>query len=86
MSDITVMKRVTDCEAVMRHLMTGKSLTQDEAKDLYGIRRLSARIFDLREEFGEGQIITITKRSQGDKYAEYHWNFNHSKHQLNLFQ
>ena len=85
MSDITVMKRVTDCEAVMRHLMTGKSLTQDEAKDLYGIRRLSARIFDLREEYGEGQIITITRRSKGDKFAEYHWNFKHNKSQPTLF-
>lgn len=85
MNDITTVKRVTDCELIVRHLKSGKPITQDEAKDKYGVRRLAARIFDLREEYGENQIITIRKSSKGDSYAEYYWNFKFSRHQQTLF-
>lgn len=61
------------------YLKSGRSLTQQEAIDLFGIYRLSARIFDLREH---GMVIrTIMQEKEiidpetGDtlvvRYAEY---------------
>lgn len=37
---------------VLRHLKSGRTLTQDEAQALYGVRRLAARISELRNNFG----------------------------------
>lgn len=37
---------------VLRHLKSGRTLTQDEAQELYGVRRLAARISELRNDFG----------------------------------
>ncbi|RKJ75659.1 MULTISPECIES: helix-turn-helix domain-containing protein [unclassified Pyramidobacter] len=37
---------------VLRHLKSGRTLTQDEAQALYGVRRLAARISELRNDFG----------------------------------
>ena len=55
---------------VFAHLRTD-SITPREALDLYGIFRLAARIFDLRQ--AGHQIITLRVRnSEGNPYAEYH--------------
>lgn len=79
-------KRVTDRETVLRHLKSGAGISAIEAIKKYGIMRLSARIFDLRDEYGEGQIVTVNKVSaDGERFAEYRWNFSYTKSQLLLF-
>ena len=37
---------------VLTHLMAGYTITQDQAKELYGVNRLSARIWDIRHKMG----------------------------------
>lgn len=39
----------TQTNQVLRHLRTRGALTQREAMNLYGIMRLGARVYDLRE-------------------------------------
>lgn len=60
------------------YLKSGRSLTQAEAVDLFGIYRLSARIFDLREHgmdiktiIREKEIRDETGESLTVRYAEY---------------
>ena len=43
------MKRLTQCEHILRDLKRGRKVTQAIAYEKYGILRLSGRIFDLRE-------------------------------------
>jgi Helix-turn-helix domain len=55
---------------VFEHLRSA-AITPREALDLYGIFRLAARVFDLRQAGHE--IITLRVRnSEGNSYAEYH--------------
>lgn len=42
------MARLNQCEMVLNHLETFGNITDVEAYNLYGIRRLAARIFDLQ--------------------------------------
>ena len=61
------------------YLKSGRSLTQQDAIDLFGIYRLPARIFDLREHGMDIKTIMhekeVTDPETGDKlvvrYAEY---------------
>ena len=41
--------KLSQNQKLFRRLNTGKHITKSEAKSRYGIRRLSARIYDLRE-------------------------------------
>jgi hypothetical protein len=40
----------TDCELILMHIKKYGSITHDEAAEEYGIKRLSARIYDLRDK------------------------------------
>lgn len=56
-------------DMVLRHLLTGKSITQKEAIESYGAFRLSGIIYDLRNEgFDIATKLIPLKRSQ---YAQY---------------
>jgi len=39
---------MTQTESVLKHLKSGKSLTARQARRLYGVDRLAARIYDVR--------------------------------------
>ncbi|WP_372339428.1 helix-turn-helix domain-containing protein [Gilliamella apis] len=39
----------SQCERILIHLQTGKSINPDQASNLYGCFRLSARIYDLKK-------------------------------------
>ena len=53
----------TQLEKVLSHLKRGKQLTVSEALSRYGVQRLAARIYDLRQE---GFIIyTNDKKLKG---------------------
>lgn len=54
----------TQKEAILRHLQSGKTITPLEALNLYGCFRLSARIWDLRNE---GYVIRSENVKQGKK-------------------
>jgi len=34
---------------VLKHLQSGQGITSDEARDTYGVARVAARVFDLKE-------------------------------------
>lgn len=61
---------LTQTEKLIKRLATGKNLTVTEARTKLGVNRLSARIFDLRNEGYE--IYTNTIRAQnGRKVTAY---------------
>lgn len=45
----TVLKLKPQTSSVLRHLETGQSLTPDRARKLFGIDRLGARIWELKQ-------------------------------------
>jgi prepilin signal peptidase PulO-like enzyme (type II secretory pathway) len=51
---------------ILKHLRRGKSITQEQAKALYGIKHLRSVISHLRHKYGQ-DIQTVTK----DKKAVY---------------
>ena len=62
---------MTQNEAVLNHLMTGRSLSPLEALGLYGVFRLAARVFQLKDMGVD--IRKVTKVDiNGKQYAEYY--------------
>jgi hypothetical protein len=55
-------------ELILHHLKTGKSLTPIQALQSFGCFRLSARIWDLRNE---GHNIEMKMIGQKKRYARY---------------
>lgn len=54
---------------ILEHLKSGKTITDKEARDLYGIARCAARISELRNQGHipiDGRFITVEKRG-GEK-------------------
>jgi hypothetical protein len=61
---------MTQNEAVLSHLMTGRSISPLEALGLYGVFRLAARVFELKDMGVD--IRKVTKVDiNGKQYAEY---------------
>jgi hypothetical protein len=61
---------MTQNEAVLNHLMTGRSISPLEALGLYGVFRLAARVFELKDMGVD--IRKVTKVDiNGKQYAEY---------------
>ena len=61
----------TQKSAVRAHLLQGRHITQLEALELYGSLRLSAIIFDLREEglpIKTDKIVVSTRKRVADYY------------------
>lgn len=69
---------MTQCEMVLNHIQKHGSITDMEAYQLYGICRLSGRIFDLRQK---GYDITTEfikgKNRYGKKIAYGLYKFAH---------
>ena len=60
--------------AILEHLRTHKWLTSKEAFEKYGITRLSACIFDLREKGYDIETVmveTTTRFGETSRYARY---------------
>jgi len=57
--------------AILKHLLSGKSLSQLEAADLFGCWRLGARIKDLRDAGYQIETEMVTNRSNGKRFARY---------------
>ena len=68
------METTSQNRTVLRHLRNGNPLTHRQASQLYGIDRLSARIFDLRNGKDGNPVTGIDKImiSNGRKrFAKY---------------
>lgn len=65
-----VKTRQSQNDKVLKHLKSGKTLSPLEALGIYGIYRLAARIFELREA-GHEITADIKDDGQGRTYAEY---------------
>lgn len=61
---------VAQSELVKRHLLEGRSISQLSALKLYGIGRLSARIYELRQA-GMKIRMNWEKGANGKKWAVY---------------
>lgn len=60
----------TQNRMILQHLESGKPITPLEALNLYGCFRLSARIFELREELREQGLEIITgKKKVVDRFG-----------------
>lgn len=60
------MERVTQVSRIMEHLRKYGSITQLEAADKYGIMRLGARIWELRDA---GNVISSTLETSLNRYG-----------------
>lgn len=58
---------LTQCDEVLRHLESGRSITPREASRLYGIERLGARIYELRCQGHQitSQMVKVRRRNGG---------------------
>ncbi len=68
------MKRKTQLTVVKEWLLSGKTITSNEARDIFGITRLADLIFKLRREgyeISNIQRATITKLGGKAWYVEY---------------
>ena len=59
--------KTTQCERILRHLKDFGSISDNEAGDMYGIRRLASRIYDLRKA---GFEITSEMVKGKNRYGE----------------
>jgi len=62
-------KKDSQNQQILRHLQSGKAITQIDAFELFGCFRLASRIHDLRQQ---GYAIeTQTTKSRNAEYATY---------------
>lgn len=67
---------MTQNEKVLRHLRMYGTITDNEARDRYGIHRLAARICELRKKHGyvitSERIIVPTREGKKAQVAKYY--------------
>lgn len=59
---------MTQTEAILAHLRSGKTITPRQADRIYGCMRLGARIWDLKQDGHQ-----IVKRMVYDRRSRKHW-------------
>lgn len=57
--------RRSQTEMVLNHLKTKGTLSEDQARAIYGIRRLGARIYELKQK---GYAVNSTLISKGSQH------------------
>jgi hypothetical protein len=60
------MGRMTQCDMILDHLKRHKDITTMDAFMMYGVTRLSARIWDLRHD---GYNISSEQTTQKNRYG-----------------
>ena len=60
-------------KAVYDWLRDGGTLTDREADRMWGIRRLAARVREIREAFGDDAVATTYETRGRSKFARYRW-------------
>lgn len=57
----------SQCKKILEHMQSGKSISQYEAAQKFGCYRLSARIWDLREQgYGISKTMVTKKNEEGN--------------------
>jgi DNA-binding Lrp family transcriptional regulator len=80
------LSELTDKEIVLQHLKEHGPITQKVASDKYGITRLGARIYDLKEdgEYIRKRTVKVSKRGGKEaSVAEYY--IEHKPVQADIF-
>jgi hypothetical protein len=69
-------KNMNKTKKILKHLKSGKTLTQVQAYRLFNTIRLGAIIFSIRGRFGSDCITTINAPCKDGikKFAKYKWN------------
>ena len=62
---------MTQTEAILSHLQSGKPITPLEALDEYGCFRLGARIHELKKDGYSIESEIVTDQRTGKHYARY---------------
>lgn len=70
MSTLKTKKTLSQCDRILQHLQSGKTITPAQALNQYGCFRLGARIYDLKKD-GYSIDSRIVRTENGKKYAEY---------------
>ena len=63
---------MTQNQEILKHLLSGRSITPLEALADYGVFRLAARCYDLRSQGHD--IKTVIIDNKGKKFAKYYLN------------
>lgn len=66
---------MTQCEMVLNHIKAFGSISDAEAYEEYGIRRLGARVFDLRQRgipIGTVEVRCKNRFGKKTKFARYY--------------
>jgi len=58
-------------QAILNHLLDGKTISQLEAAELFGCWRLGARCYDLRQDGYQIETEMVTNKFTGKRYARY---------------
>lgn len=58
---------MSQCEMVLNHLRTNGSITPLEAEKEYGIMRLGARIYDLKQQ---GHVIGVKMETESNRFGK----------------
>ena len=69
MSTLKNKKTLSQCDRILKHLQSGKTINPAQAWNLFGCYRLGARIHDLRKR--NFNIVTKTIYKNGGNFAEY---------------
>lgn len=69
MSTLKTNKTLSQCERILMHLQSGKTINPLQALKLYGCFRLGARIYDLKQAGFD--IDSRLVHENGVQYAEY---------------
>ena len=69
MNMLKTKKTLSQCERILTHLQSGKTINQLQALNLYNCLRLSARIYDLKQAGFD--IDSRLVHENGAQYAEY---------------
>ena len=69
MTTLKTKKTLSQCERILTHLQSGKTINQLQALNLYNCLRLSARIYDLKQAGFD--IDSRLVHENGAQYAEY---------------
>lgn len=65
------METESQARAILKHLQSGKPITPIDALEQFGCFRLSARIYDLREEGHTIHMDRETDERTGKNFARY---------------
>jgi hypothetical protein len=65
---------MSQIDQILKHFRAGRTLTPLQALESYDCLRLSARIGEIRTQYGHDSVYTEMIRSRGKRIGRYHPN------------